>query len=266
MTATPDSPDTGPRDDGVMHGRAVWNGPPGSEPVEGEGGPDADGVIVKVKHDARVKPAGPKSRRKPTASAEGAVVHCGGTVELPAQYESSRHATVTFETLWAATMAIGEGPREELATEVAGLRSEVMQLKVANAELKANLAEARAKSDQTAFVVERLRVENRGPPGPQGLMGRDGRDGKQGPPGPKGSRGQRGFEIVEWKVDVAAYHATPQFYDGSEGPRLNLLPLFERYNADTEADDVEAAIEQVAYGRAELELRAERVKRGLPER
>jgi hypothetical protein len=97
-------------------------------------------------------------------------------------------------------------------------------------------------------------------------MGRDGRDGPPGPPGPRGNRGQRSAEIVAWSVDFDNYTATPEFFDGSSGPPLNLRGMFQRYNEDTEASDIDLAAEQAALSRADLEYRTERVRRGLSER
>jgi hypothetical protein len=252
---------------GVMHGRAVWNGPPGSEPVEGEGGPDAAGVIRKTRRDARARPAEPD--RQTLTSAPSIFPTIAGDVPLPEGFAHHADALATLGTAWAIAMMVNATHRENMehAEELIGeLRNEIAGLRIANAELKAALAEVRSKSNETAFVVDRLRIENKGPPGERGLMGRDGRDGAIGPPGPRGNRGQRGFEIIGWQIDVAGYQATPQFYDGSEGPPLNMRPFFERYNADTEGDEIELAAEQLAHSRAELEYRTERVRKGLPER
>jgi hypothetical protein len=146
------------------------------------------------------------------------------------------------------------------------LRKEVAALKLALAESNAKLSEAAAKGNENAFVLERLRLDNKGDPGPPGPRGRDGADGRIGPRGEKGSRGQRGQEITGWRVDVASYHATPVFYDNSEGPPLSLLPFFERYNAEVEEDEISFATEQTAERRAALELERVRLNKGLPPR
>lgn len=152
----------------------------------------------------------------------------------------------------------------DVADAIGKLRRENQELRIALAEMKVALVEVTAKANETSFVVQRLQIDRTGPAGPPGPMGRDGKDGAVGPRGEKGSRGQRGFEIVGWKVDVAGYQAVPVFYDNSEGPPLNLRPFFERYNADTEGDDVALAVEQMAHSRAALELETERTRRGLP--
>ena len=144
----------------------------------------------------------------------------------------------------------------DVAGAVSKLRRENQELRIALAEMKVALAEVTTKANQTDLTVQRLQIDRRGPAGPPGPQGRDGRDGSPGPRGEKGGRGQRGFEITGWKVDVAAYHATPVFYDNSEGPPLNLHPFFERYNADTENDDVDFETERAALSRARLSSRA----------
>ena len=67
-----------------------------------------------------------------------------------------------------------------------------------------------------------------------------------------------------WKIDLEGCRATPEFFDNSSGPALNLYPFFEQFNRDTEGNDVALAAEQAALSRAELELKTERVRRGLP--
>jgi hypothetical protein len=154
----------------------------------------------------------------------------------------------------------------DIGAAIGKLRSENAGLKLELAQLKGALAETTRKADTTDFVLQRLRLENKGDPGPPGPMGRDGRDGCQGPPGPKGSRGQRGYEISGWKIDPEGYRATPEFYDNSSGPALNLYPFFEQFNRDTEGDDVALATERAALSRASVELETERVRRRLPAR
>ena len=119
------------------------------------------------------------------------------------------------------------------------------------------------------LILENLRITQRGErgiDGDRGPPGRDGRDGAQGPAGPKGSRGQRGFERTGWLINEAEYCITPLYYDNSQGPTVNLRGLFEQFQRDTETEDTDAAIEQMALSRADLELRTERVKQGRPER
>lgn len=69
-----------------------------------------------------------------------------------------------------------------------------------------------------------------GPPGPMGPAG------PMGPPGPSGAMGTTGLTavgsvgggIASWQVDRERYRITPIMEDGSPGPELDLLPLFER--------------------------------------
>jgi hypothetical protein len=63
--------------------------------------------------------------------------------------------------------------------------------------------------------------------------------GKRGVAGPKGEAGARGRDgldapsIVGWKIDDEAYTVVPRFADGTFGPTLELLPLFQRFLEDT---------------------------------
>jgi hypothetical protein len=66
-----------------------------------------------------------------------------------------------------------------------------------------------------------------------------GKRGQQGPPGARGEKGDRGPpgqsapSIVNWIVERASYSVVPILSDGTEGPRLELRPLFEQFNAET---------------------------------
>ena len=66
-----------------------------------------------------------------------------------------------------------------------------------------------------------------------------GKRGQQGPPGARGEKGERGPPgqsapfIVSWIVERASYSVVPILSDGTEGPRLELRPLFEQFNAET---------------------------------
>jgi hypothetical protein len=65
--------------------------------------------------------------------------------------------------------------------------------------------------------------------------------GKKGEPGPRGERGERGPAglpaptIVGWQIDRESYSALPILSDGTEGPRLELRPLFEQFHTETGA-------------------------------
>jgi hypothetical protein len=152
-----------------------------------------------------------------------------------------------------------------LQNAMAALRKENADLTLVLAELKAELAGAKAKIEKTDFVVERLSIDRQGPPGSQGLRGRDGADGRPGPAGPKGSRGQKS-EICAWQLDIENYRAVPIFQDDTCGPALNLSGFFEAYNHAVEDDEVSLATERAALNRAELELEITRIDHGLPRR
>ena len=66
-----------------------------------------------------------------------------------------------------------------------------------------------------------------------------GKRGHQGPPGERGEKGERGPPgqsvpfIVNWVVERASYSVVPILSDGTEGPRLELRPLFEQFHAES---------------------------------
>jgi hypothetical protein len=62
----------------------------------------------------------------------------------------------------------------------------------------------------------------------------DGAPGTQGVRGERGERGQKGEDgnaltIIDWRLDCAAYEATPIMSDGSDGAVLKLRGLFEQF-------------------------------------
>jgi hypothetical protein len=69
-----------------------------------------------------------------------------------------------------------------------------------------------------------------GKPGPKG------EDGEPGPQGERGLPGQAGLTILSWQIDRERYRTTPLMSDGSEGPALELRPLFERYHMESSGD------------------------------
>ena len=112
---------------------------------------------------------------------------------------------------------------EKTLKEKSPRRARSAEIQLENAQLKAALAEIKANRTST-IILERLKIENKGPPGPKGERGRDGRDGK-GLMGPRGEPGPRGLPapmIVGWRIDSDRYLVTPQYGDGSSGPPLNL--------------------------------------------
>jgi hypothetical protein len=64
------------------------------------------------------------------------------------------------------------------------------------------------------------------------LMSTPGKRGQQGPRGergPAGLTGPAGPAIKNGQIDWERYQATPLMSDGSEGPTLELRPLFEQF-------------------------------------
>jgi len=72
-----------------------------------------------------------------------------------------------------------------------------------------------------------------------GRAGKPGIRGERGEPGPRGERGlpgQAAPTIQGWQIDRERYRATPLMSDGSEGPALELRPLFEQYHSESSGD------------------------------
>ena len=76
-----------------------------------------------------------------------------------------------------------------------------------------------------------------------GKRGEQGQAGTKGAKGDKGERGERGAAgvdgkaavfIVGWRVDRDLYLAIPILSDRSEGPPLELRPLFEQFQSEVE--------------------------------
>jgi hypothetical protein len=66
-------------------------------------------------------------------------------------------------------------------------------------------------------------------PGKRGVAGERGPQGDRGPAGIGGPPGKDATTIACWKLDRAAYTATPVMSDGTSGPPLNLRGLFEQF-------------------------------------
>jgi hypothetical protein len=66
-----------------------------------------------------------------------------------------------------------------------------------------------------------------------GRAGKPGPKGERGEPGPRGERGLPGQAVLSWQIDPERYHARPLMSDGSEGPALELRPLFEQYHMES---------------------------------
>jgi hypothetical protein len=71
-------------------------------------------------------------------------------------------------------------------------------------------------------------------PGKRGVAGLKGERGERGPKGDPGERGQAAPAILSWLLDREHYTAMPLMSDGTEGPPLNLRPLFEQYHGETQ--------------------------------
>jgi hypothetical protein len=68
------------------------------------------------------------------------------------------------------------------------------------------------------------------------LMSAPGKRGQQGPRGERGERGPSGTIINSWRIDRERYRATPLLSDGTEGPALELRPLFEQYHMESSGE------------------------------
>jgi hypothetical protein len=152
---------------------------------------------------------------------------------------------------------------------VGPLRVKVAGLQTENAQLRGALAELKSKVAELDFVTERLRIENKGPPGLRGERGRDGRDGPRGERGDRGERGEQGKAaptITGWQIDEATFTATPVLGTGSLGAPLRLQGLFEHYRECDELTDTVEEDEAASAGRVQIEREAARVRAGLPPR
>ena len=149
------------------------------------------------------------------------------------------------------------------------MRVKVAGLQAENAQMRATLAELNAKVSELTFVSERLRVENKGPPGTRGERGRDGRDGPRGETGLQGEKGERGAPaplVVGWDVAADDYAITPLMSDGSRGPMLHVRGIFETYDASADAANAAEQADADAVERAHVEREAANVRAGLPAR
>jgi hypothetical protein len=66
----------------------------------------------------------------------------------------------------------------------------------------------------------------------RGSRGHQGPSGERGLMGLRGERGAAAPTIRDWKLDRERYVASPVMSDGSEGPPLELLGLFQQFFAD----------------------------------
>jgi hypothetical protein len=149
-----------------------------------------------------------------------------------------------FITLDVALKAALQGD-DDLFDCIKKLRGQIIALETENARARALTAELKSKPHEVDFIVERLRIEGKGPPGAKGDRGRDGRDGPRGETGIRGERGEPGKAApatTAWTVDTDNFTATPILSDGNTGAMLRLRPLFEAFaDALNDADAAEEA-------------------------
>jgi hypothetical protein len=69
--------------------------------------------------------------------------------------------------------------------------------------------------------------------GTAGACGERGERGPSGAPGAAGEPGKAAAKIAGWKIDQAAYTATPLISDGSKGPAIELRALFKQFQDET---------------------------------
>ena len=119
----------------------------------------------------------------------------------------------------------------ELKAEVAKAHGVIREFQLERERDRATIAELKAKVSELDFVVERLKVENRGPPGVKGERGRDGADGA------RGERGEAGVKAAGFVLDIGGYAATLVSSDGAPAARLALRPMFERFAEEIAAED-----------------------------
>ena len=138
------------------------------------------------------------------------------------------------------------------------------ELELENAKLRASLGELTAKVGELDFIVERLRVEARGPAGPPGPRGRDGADGQRGPRGERGAMGPAGPRTIGWETEDSTFVAWPLGSDGRKGAALHLRGMFESYHAQVEGEAAAEEVDAAAASRAVVEREAQAARLGLP--
>ena len=193
----------------------------------------------------------------------------GPIIDLAEYSQEFRDGSATVGMLYFSlntAASLTETLGERTKARFAELRAEIAGLEVANANLRATLAEVRAKVAELTFVSERLRVEARRPGGERGPMGRDGHDGPQGLRGERGPRGEAGAPapvVAAWEPHAEQFTITPVYSDGTRGVPLNLLGLFQAYNAATEWDDDRDIVEAARASREANEAETERARAHL---
>jgi hypothetical protein len=166
----------------------------------------------------------------------------------------------TDDTTMQKAKELVAGLRKEFEDKLAG--GAVRELQLERERDRATIAEMRAKLGELDFVVERLKVENRGPPGVEGPRGRDGADGARGPRGERGERGPAGPRLIGWENDDAQFAATPLMSDGRKGATLHLRGAFEQYHGQVEGEAAAEEADAAAASRATVERDAEMRRQG----
>jgi hypothetical protein len=120
--------------------------------------------------------------------------------------------------------------KESSAAQRAEQRLEVAELKTVIAELKAEVSALRS-------VQEGQRIQSRGEAGVAGPRGVAGSQGPVGPAGPQGPRGDAAAMIVGWEPRVERFELVPILGDGTRGVSAGLMPFFQQYHAQVEANE-----------------------------
>lgn len=227
---------------------------------------DAGGVVFKDNLDARIAPT---SGGKPSEHAplpygdDGDQLLSGPIVDLTGLDRTHLSSPADIGMVYYGLNAVADCARHDdakLKTKIAELRTEIAGLELTIAKSTATVAELKAEVGKLSFVSERLSIDHRGPQGHRGERGRDGRDG---PPGVRGEQGPIGAPapmIAAWEPRPERFETVPVYADGSRGPPMALLSLFQAYDAAvTEIEDrdlTEAA--HVAREIVEREVEASR--------
>jgi len=235
---------------------------------------DTAGIIRKVRVNEGAPVASDRPRRRPLGLAPGPANDDGPAASETA-YGPDFQPVIDLATV--DRQILDSAPTTELVYEVLNsaasitdvshrrLKAKIAALELEHARDQGALAELRSQLHEVSFIVERLRVENKGPPGLKGDRGRDGRDGPRGETGLHGERGEPGRpapRITGWDVNETEFIATPVMSDGSAGAALVLMGLFASYdrsvNGLDDRDHDAAELEASAL----LEARAEARRQG----
>jgi hypothetical protein len=133
-------------------------------------------------------------------------------------------------------LAVRDAIAKFTAAELAQRDEEITILKKHIADLEHRLQEKTAVEKQVAEIAARLeewqakRAEgNRGAKGERGKRGARGEPGPAGPRGPAGRPAKPTPSIHSFYLDTDRYSVTPFLTDGTQLPKINLRPLFERW-------------------------------------